>query len=238
MSLDSQREQQLAELQQIIGYTFKDLRVLNNAMTHSSYITAKNEYMLHNERLEFIGDAILDMIVSLYLFKTHTKLPEGQLTRIRANTVCEQSLYHAASKIDLGRFLLLSKGEENSGGRKRVSTLADAFEALIAAIYLDGGITKAKSFVLIHLKETIELSVQSKTLNDYKTFLQEHVQKHSKGKIAYRMLSESGPDHDKCFEMALYLDDKLIGTGSGHSKKDAQQTAAQKAIESMGIENE
>jgi len=236
--LDSKRLQELNEFQSIIGYAFKDIKLLNNALTHSSYIASKNEHLQHNERLEFIGDSILNMIISLYLYKKCKHSPEGHLTRFRASIVCEQSLYNASNKLNLGRFLLLSKGEENTGGRERVSILADAFEALIAAIYLDGGINKAKAFVLANLKDIINDAVQNKILSDYKSYLQEHVQKYGMGKLSYKMVKEEGPDHNKTFEVALYLDNSLIGRGTGHSKKDAQQAAAKEAIASLGVKDE
>lgn len=237
-SIDSKRTGQLKELSDKIGHSFKQLQLLNNALTHSSYVASRNDYLEHNERLEFIGDSVLNMIISLHLYQKCKNAPEGHLTRIRASIVCEQSLYAAADRIGLGKYLLLSKGEENTGGRSRVSILADAFEALIAAVYLDGGIKKARSFVLAGLDDTISDSIQNKLFSDYKSFLQEHVQKNNSGKLNYKMLSEEGPDHNKTFEMALYLDNTLIGKGTGHSKKDAQQAAAKAAIESLGVRNE
>lgn len=232
------RENELKELQIAIGYAFNDAALLNTALTHSSYVANRTEKLEHYERLEFLGDSILSLIISQYIYKHCTEMAEGQLTRIRASIVCESSLYEAAEKINLGKYLLISKGEELTGGRSRASILADAFEALIAAIYLDGGINKAKSFVLGALKDIIKRGIQSKIITDYKSFFQEYIQKSSQAKISYKLLSEEGPAHNRIFEMALMLDDETIGTGSGNSKKEAQQAAAKNAMEKLGIENE
>ncbi|MFZ5352600.1 MAG: ribonuclease III [Bacillota bacterium] len=236
--INSKRASQLKQVQEKIGYSFKDLSLLNTALTHSSYSGSKTEELEHNERLEFLGDSILNMTISLYLYKKCKDMPEGMLTRTRAAIVCEQSLHAASESINIGEYLLMSRGEENTGGRKRASILADAFEALIAAVFIDGGINKARAFVIDALKDTIEASISNKVITDYKSFLQEHVQKYSLGKLIYQLLDEKGPDHDKIFEMALYLDEKLLGSGSGRSKKDAQQAAAKAAIENLGIVHE
>jgi ribonuclease-3 len=237
--ISKERKERLAELERKIGYCFNKKYLLNRAVTHSSYANQLGlPYVEHNERLEFLGDSVLSMIVSQYIFRNCKDLAEGQLTRIRANIVCEQSLYEAADKINLGRFLLISKGEEMTGGRTRISILADAFEAIIAAIYLDGGINKAKPFVLNNLKNIIKQAIQNKIISDYKSFIQEYLQKSNQGKISYKLLSEAGPDHSKIFEMAIMLDDRVLGSGSGNSKKEAQQAAAKDAIEKLGIENE
>ncbi|MDD3704790.1 MAG: ribonuclease III [Clostridiaceae bacterium] len=236
--IDDKRQKQLNEFEGIIGYSFKDINVLNNALTHSSYISSKADLLGHNERLEFIGDAILDMIISLHLYKKCKNSTEGSLTRFRAGIVCEHSLYNASNHLKLGQYLLLSKGEENTGGRKRVSILADAFEAVIAAIYLDGGIKKAKEFILKNLEDIIKDAVEHRIFSDYKSFLQEHIQKNNSGKLSYKLIKEEGPDHDKTFEVALYLNNSLIGRGKGHSKKDAQQAAAGDALVGLGVRDE
>ncbi len=236
--INPKRTVQLEKLQSIIEYSFKKLSLLDTALTHSSFSGSKGHDVEHNERLEFIGDSILDMIISLHLYKKCKHLPEGQLTRMRASIVCESSLREAAEKLQLGEFLQLSKGEEHTGGRRRASILADAFEALLAAIYLDGGINKATHFVISVMGDAIEASIQGRSFSDYKSYLQEQIQKNSTGKLIYKTLKEEGPDHDKLFEMALYLEDELIGTGSGRSKKDAQQAAARAAIEKMGLSYE
>jgi ribonuclease-3 len=237
-AIDDKRLKQLNDFEKIIGYSFKDISILNNALTHSSYIGSKSELLEHNERLEFIGDAILDMVISLYLYKKCKDSPEGSLTRFRAGIVCEQSLYNASNRLKLGQYLLLSKGEENTGGRKRVSILADAFEAITAAIYLDGGIKKSKAFILNNLADIINDAVEHRIFSDYKSFLQEHIQKNNSGKLSYKLTKEEGPDHDKTFEVALYLNNAVIGKGEGHSKKDAQQAAARDAIIGLGVRNE
>lgn len=237
-AIEPERLKQLNEFEKIIGYTFKDISILDNALTHSSYVASKADFLHHNERLEFIGDSILDMVISLYLYKKCNNSPEGSLTRFRAVIVCEQSLYNASVRLNMGQYLLLSRGEENTGGRNRVSILADAFEALIAAIYLDGGAKKSKAFILSNLENTINDAVESRIFSDYKSFLQEHIQKKNSGKLSYKLLKEEGPDHNKTFEIALYLNNSIIGRGTGHSKKDAQQAAARDAIISLGIKNE
>lgn len=237
-SQESRREKELREFQVSIGYCFNNIKLLNTALTHSSYVANRSEELEHNERLEFLGDSVLSMIISKYIFKSCSEMAEGQLTRIRANIVCEQALFSAANKINLGSYLLISKGEELTGGRTRPSILADAFEALIAAIYLDGGISKAKPFVLGMLKNTIKEAVQNKIISDYKSYIQEYIQKNSQGKISYKQLSEEGPDHSKTFKMALMLDEKTLGTGTGNSKKEAQQAAARDAAEKLGIAHE
>jgi len=231
------RLKKLNEFEILIGYSFKNINVLNTALTHSSYISSKSDLLEHNQRLEFIGDAILDMVISLYLYDKCKNSPEGSLTRFRSGIVCEQSLYNASASLKLGDYLLLGKGEENTGGRKRVSILADAFEAVVAAIYIDGGIRRAKTFILANLKETINDAVEHRIFSDYKSFLQEYIQKKNSGKLSYKLLTEKGPDHDKTFEIALYLDNDVIGKGAGHSKKDAQQAAARDAIIKMGVKN-
>lgn len=235
--IDDKRLRQLHEFENLIGYTFKDISILNNALTHSSYVASKTDFLEHNERLEFIGDAILDMIISLHLYRKCKNSPEGSLTRFRAGIVCEQSLYNASNRLKLGEYLLLSRGEENTGGRNRVSILADAFEALIAAIYIDGGIKKSKTFILENMEHIINDAVENRIFSDYKSFLQEHVQKNNSGKLSYKLLREEGPDHNKTFEIALFLNNSVIGRGEGHSKKDAQQAAARDAIVRLGVKN-
>ena len=238
MDINNARKENLLFLQQKIGYTFTDIDILNNALTHSSYVSGKNAGSEYNERLEFIGDSVLNMIVSLFLYSNCKKSKEGQLTRLRANIVCEQSLYMASSKLELGKYILMSKGEENTGGRERTSILADAFEALIAAIYLDGGMKHVQSFILDNLKDTIASAMNNKIMNDYKSFLQEYIQKDNLGVISYVTNKEDGPDHNKLFEVSAYLNDRKIGTASGKSKKEAQQAAAKEAIQLLEAENE
>lgn len=236
--MDDRRLKFLHEFEDIICYKFSEIELLNTALTHSSYAHGHDDLRQYNERLEFLGDSILSMIISFYLYNNLKDMSEGQMTRIRANIVCEKSLFVIARKIKIGEYIFLSKGEENTGGRKRASLLADAVEALIAAIYMDGGIKKAEEFILTFMKDNIESSIKNRIFNDYKSFLQEHVQKYNLGAISYKLLSEKGPDHSKEFQIAVYLDDALVGKGTGKSKKDAQQSAAKEAMIAMKVINE
>ena len=218
--------------QQTIGYTFRNEAYLETAFTHSSF---KNERGLHrdcNERLEFLGDSVLGMISADYFYHNLSHLPEGEMTKRRAACVCEKSLFGFAQEIDLGKYILLGKGEERTGGRKRTSILADAFEAVIAAIYLDGGIDAARDFVLPFLKKA---AMQEPSFSDYKTALQEIIQKNPDEHLSYVLVGESGPDHQKSFEVEVHLNSNVIGSGVGRSKKIAEQAAPKAALELMGI---
>jgi len=218
--------------QQTIGYTFRNEAYLETAFTHSSF---KNERGLHrdcNERLEFLGDSVLGMISADYFYHNLSHLPEGEMTKRRAACVCEKSLFGFAQEIDLGKYILLGKGEERTGGRNRTSILADAFEAVIAAIYLDGGIDAARDFVLPFLKKA---AMQEPSFSDYKTALQEIIQKNPDEHLSYVLVGESGPDHQKSFEVEVHLNSNVIGSGVGRSKKIAEQAAAKAALELMGI---
>lgn len=218
------------QLETIIGYTFKNPILLETALTHTSFANESKTAVHHNERLEFLGDSVLSIVVADYLFHHWKDRPEGDLTRARASLVCESALFEFAKEIDLGRYLRLGKGEERGGGRCRPSVVSDAFEALIAALYLDGGIEVARRFILPFITE-------GKTAGpDYKTRLQEVVQQNPEEKLHYEVEGESGPDHNKSFEMAVYLNSNLIGRGSGHSKKAAEQEAARQALRLMGLE--
>ena len=221
---------QLESLQKLIGYSFKKENHLRTALTHSSYAnearTGEN-----NERQEFLGDAVLSIVVSEYLFKRY-HIPEGELTRLRASVVCEKSLCGFAREINLGSALLLGKGEEQTGGADRPSILADAFEAVIAAIYLDGGIDAAKGFILPFVERSLQS--QADSFYDYKTQLQEIVQQNPGEILSYRMAEESGPDHDKRFVVEVLLNSNVIGRGEGRSKKTAEQDAAKEALSLMG----
>ncbi|MBP3923563.1 MAG: ribonuclease III [Ruminiclostridium sp.] len=224
----------MKELQEKIGYSFKNEKLLEEALTHSSYTNGK--HLKSNERLEFLGDSVLSIVVSKYLFENLTNMPEGQLTKIRAGVVCENALYPFARKIDLGKYIFLGKGEEMTGGRDRHSILADAFEALIAAIYLDGGIEAARSFILPFLPPLDKLKDGRFLLGDYKTVLQEIIQQNPEEKIAYEIAAESGQAHNKQFTANVLLNGQVIGTGIGKSKKEAEQNAAREAIGLMGYE--
>ncbi len=224
----------MKELQEKIGYTFKNEKLLEEALTHSSFTNGK--HLKSNERLEFLGDSVLSIVVSKYLFENLTNMPEGQLTKIRAGVVCENALYPFARKIDLGKYIFLGKGEEMTGGRDRHSILADAFEALIAAIYLDGGIEAARSFILPFIPPLEKLANGKFLLGDYKTVLQEIIQQNPEEKIAYEIAAESGQAHNKQFTANVLLNGQIIGTGTGKSKKEAEQNAAREAISLMGYE--
>lgn len=218
----------LSELEKKIGYTFQDKALLKTAMTHSSYA---NEVRIgrvqYNERLEFLGDAVLEITVSDYLYRSHPDMSEGDMSRMRASIVCEPTLAFCSREFSLGDYLLLGKGEEQTGGRKRESIVSDAMEALIGAIYLDGGIANAKEFINRFILNDIS---NKKLFFDSKTILQEMVQSYSKELLSYRLVSEEGPDHDKQFGVDAVLGEQVIGHGIGHSKKNAEQAAAYDAL--------
>ena len=226
----------LKEFQPVIGYTFNDISYLEQAMTHSSYAGGKNNGS--NERLEFLGDAVLQLTVSRYLYTSMTSEPEGGLTKLRASIVGENSLYNFAKKIDLGKYLYLGKGEEMTGGRDRRSILADAFEALIAAIYLDGGLDEAQQFILRFVPSIEALKSGKVKLGDYKTILQEIIQQNPEERISYEVTEKDGENHHKVFFATVCLNGQAIGSGSGHSKKEAEQAAAKEAIGLMGYETD
>lgn len=224
----------MTDLQNKIGYQFKNPALLNEALTHSSYANEhKSQHIKYNERLEFLGDSVLSIVVSDYIYKNCPELPEGELTKLRASLVCEKSLYEFAKKIDLGKYLILSKGERHNGGADRPSILSDAFEALIAAIYIDGGLAPASKYILNFVIPAIKNS-KKKKINDYKTTLQEIIQKNPGEKLEYVLVKESGPDHNKHFVVEVHLNSNVIGKGGGRSKKEAEQQAAREALELMG----
>ncbi len=222
-----------AILESTIGYTFKNKDFLNTALTHSSYsneLKARGENIMYNERLEFLGDSVLSLVASVYLYKENKNMFEGDLTKIRAGIVCEPALYDYACRINLGDYLKLGHGEEVCGGRRRRSTLADAFEALLAAIYLDGGFECAKKFVLPYLITAAEKLIKEGSSEDFKTILQKFVQQNKGDILEYIMLNEQGPSHQKTFEYAVKLNNNIVGTGTGSSKRDAEQSAAKQAL--------
>jgi ribonuclease-3 len=217
------------ELQNRIGYAFRDEKLMENALTHSSYANERGKSRaFSNERLEFLGDSVLGFVTAEYLFEKYPSRPEGEMTRIRAELVCEQSLAATAEALELGSVLLLGKGEEQNGGRTRKSILADAVEALLAAIYLDGGIVPARAFVLDHI-----LAEKPTELTDYKTALQELVQSTGGVSPQYKIIDEYGPDHAKTFVARVEIEGKPAGEGSGRTKKEAEQSAAKAAMESL-----
>lgn len=220
--------EQLKEFEQIIGYPFKDINLLKNALTHSSYA---NEHHLKkfsdNERLEFLGDAVLEIVSSEFLFLNYQNLPEGDLSKLRASLVCEVTLAYCAKEIHLGNYVLLGRGEDSTGGRHRKSILSDALEAVIGAVFLDGGLESAKTFILKYILTDIE---HKKLFYDSKTSLQELVQAQYQEQLVYQLIDESGPDHNKTFKVEAKLGEQVIGLGVGHSKKAAEQDAAFQGI--------
>ena len=222
-------------LEQKLGYKFNNINLLKNALTHSSYANEVRNGFSSNERLEFLGDSVLSIVVSDYIYKHYPNMPEGELTKLRASRVCEKSLCAFSRELELGSYLMLGKGEDKGGGRERDSILADAFEAVLAAIYLDGGMEPARrhvmNFVLRELKHT-----DDEVFKDYKTALQEIIQRNPEESVTYILIDESGPDHDKSFTVEVRLNSNVIGKGTGKNKKRAEQMAAKEALMLMGEE--
>ena len=222
----------IKDLESAIGYHFRNIQLLQNALTHSSYANERwHNSLLSNERLEFLGDSVLGMLVAEYLYRTFPNRPEGELTRMRADMVCEQTLAAAANRIGIGEHLLLGHGEEQGGGRKRNSILADAMESVIAACFLDGGIEAALKVVQQFI--LVEVPVKKMHNIDYKTQLQELVQQKKNQVLSYTLVGQSGPDHDKQFEVEVALNGTVVGRGTGSSKKRAEQDSARAAIEKL-----
>ena len=222
----------LKDLETAIGYRFQNITLLQNALAHSSYANERwHDSLKSNERLEFLGDSVLGMVVADYLYRTFPDRLEGDLTRMRADMVCEQTLASVANTIGLGEHLLLGKGEEQGGGRSRSSILADALESVIAACYLDGGMEAAVAFIRKFI--LVKVPVTKLHNMDYKTALQEQVQQKKNQVLSYRLVGESGPDHDKQFRVELTLNGQLVGVGTGTSKKRAEQDAAREAMEKL-----
>ncbi|MCL2563968.1 MAG: ribonuclease III [Oscillospiraceae bacterium] len=220
----------MTEIEQKIGYTFSDKTLLQTALTHSSYANeAKQGKNRCNERLEFLGDSVLGFTVAKYLYKHYPDMPEGKMTKLRAELVCEQTLVGIADKLGLGVYLYLGRGEEQGGGRGRPSILADAVEAIFAAVLLDSDIAQAEQIVLGLLGDSLKLE-QGGAVQDYKTALQELVQQKSGQVLSYHLLSATGPDHQKTFEAEVRLNDVPVGIGTGRSKKEAEQVAAAVAL--------
>ena len=222
----------IKDLEVALGYRFNNITLLQNALTHSSYANERwHDSLKSNERLEFLGDSILGMVVAEYLYRTFPERPEGELTRMRADMVCEQALAVVANNLNLGHYLLLGHGEEQCGGRNRASILADAVESVIAATFLDGGMEAARKLI----EKLMQYSVPKNHLRnvDYKTTLQEQVQKKKDQVLSYALIGESGPDHDKRFMVAVSLNGEEIGRGEGSSKKRAEQDAARAALANL-----
>ena len=222
----------MESLENKLGYRFRNRDLLGEALNHSSYANEHRGGLGSNERLEFLGDSVLGFVSAEYLFRLHADLPEGDLTRMRAALVCEQSLYEVAKMLDLGSYLKLGRGEEAGGGRKRQSILADAVEAVFAAVYLDGGIEKARELIVRVLLSRAPAAEERK---DYKTTLQEVVQRRSGQVLTYHMVAQSGPDHNKKFLFEVRLNDRPVGRGEGRSKKEAEQAAARDALENSDM---
>lgn len=221
----------MKELEENIGYKFKNKELLKKALTHTSYAYEHN--IESNEKLEFLGDSILEFVSSIYLFENYRNLKEGEMTKVRATVVCEKSLYKVAKKHNFNDYLYLGKSERMSHGENRPAILADSVEAVIAGIYLDGGMEPAQKFIIENLKEEIEIASQNVGQKDYKTVLQEKLQKAGEVKIEYRIINESGPDHNKTFEALVECDGKKLAKGIGKSKKMAEMEAAKKALENI-----
>ncbi len=215
-----------------LGLHFNEPALLETALVHPSYCQERDQ-VEHNQRLEFLGDAVLDFLVAEYLYNSFPTHAEGELTRIRASLVCERGLYELAQRIELGRYLILGRGEEKSGGRQRKSILADAVEAILGAIYLDQGLDAARDFIIKHYADKIEEAALG-DCQDYKSRLQETVQAHYRDNVKYRVLSEDGPPHNKNFEIGVFFQEHMLGSGWGRSKKEGEQKAAQQAIEALG----
>ncbi len=221
-------------LEDNLKYTFKNPELLSNALAHSSYANETHAKNGSNERLEFLGDSVLSLIVSDYIYKTYQNIPEGELTKLRASLVCEKALCGFSRELEVGKYLKLGKGEAANGGSNRDSLLADAFEAILAAMYLDGGMEVAKSHVMRFILPELESKCVD-TFKDYKTTLQEIIQKNPDERLSYVLVGESGPDHNKTFTVEVHLNSNVIGEGTGSSKKHAEQEAAKQALKLMGV---
>lgn len=231
----------LKSFEKKIGYTYNNLSILVEALTHSSYAnevnaSGKREKKLpYNERMEFLGDSILSLIVSDHLFRKYPDIPEGELTKVRAALVCEKALHTFAERISLGEYIFVGKGEEKAGGRTKSSILADAFESLIASIYLDGSLEKATEFVMKFIPDTFE-KCKNISFHDYKTFLQEVMQKNPEEEIKYEVIEERGPAHNRDFVVEVSINTNVIGRGTAKTKKEAEQLAAREALKLMGYD--
>ena len=221
-------------LERRIQHRFAHPELLETALTHSSFANEqKPQQVQYNERLEFLGDSVLSIVVSQYIFTHYTMLPEGDLSKVRATVVCEKSLASFARRLELGLFLRMGRGEEQNHGRQRDSILADAFEALLAALYLDAGLETVTAFLMPFVEPAVEAAIEGHRFQDYKTELQELIQRKSGQSLSYVLLGESGPDHDKVFTSEVCLNGKPIGSGSGRTKKEAEQSAARAALEAL-----
>ena len=228
--LNGGRRQQLLTLSERLGVKFHDIGLLDQALTHTSYANESKRNTAHNERLEFLGDAVLELASSTYLYAHFPEMPEGQLTKTRASIVCSATLAKLAAGLHLGDYLLLGHGEEMGGGRTRQTNLEDTFESVIGAVYLDRGWDVAKDYVMRQLAPEFEKASRGAILKDYKTILQERVYQKEGQSVAYELVEEIGPDHDKSFTFQVRITGKVMGQGTGHSKKEAEQQAAREAL--------
>lgn len=233
--MDAERQKKLESLEKKVNYSFKDKGLMNMALTHTSYVKGDGRASEHNERLEFLGDAVLELCVSEYLYNRFSEYNEGDMTRLRAQTVCEGALFDVAKGLDLGSVLLLGRGEDHSGGREKPSILSDAVEALIGALYIDGGMDTARRFIMSFIGAAVQSAVSGGPHKDYKTMLQEYVQKRHMGQIAYVLTGSSGPDHNKIFAMNVSIAGTVVGSGEGKTKQEAGQQAAKAALIEIGI---
>lgn len=233
--MNEKRLNELSELMTKLSYSFTDPSLLNTALTHSSYVKGENRASTHNERLEFLGDAVLELCVSEYLYLNYPHMNEGMMTRTRSRAVYEPALYEAAKGIDLGKYIRLSHGEEHTGGRDKPSILSDALEAVIGALFLDGGLECAKAFVLTFAESSVEAAVKSVSAKDYKTLLQEYVQHHHSGELEYTVIGINGPDHKRVFTMQVSIGGVVYGFGSGGTKQEAGQNAAKATLELLNL---
>lgn len=224
----------MESLEKRLDYKFNNVSLLKNALVHSSYANEVRGETRSNERLEFLGDSILSVIVAEHLFNKYPNMPEGELTKLRASLVCEKSLCAFSRELGIGEYLLLGKGEDKNGGRERDSILADAFEAVLASIYIDGGMVAAKKHIFNTVLRDLEHHTDEDSFKDYKTVLQEIIQRNPEESVTYILIDEKGPDHDKTFTVEVHLNSNVIGRGTGKSKKQAEQMAACQALQLMG----
>lgn len=233
--MEFQRRRMLNALEERLGYRFRDLALLDTALTHTSYVKGDGRASAHNERLEFLGDAVLELCTSEYLYLRFPEYDEGAMTRLRAQTVCEGALYEVAREYGLGTLLLLGRGEDHSGGREKPSILSDAVEAVIGALYIDGGMEVAKGFIMRFVHKSVEDAMAGRLIKDHKTMLQEYVQKRHMGQIVYELTGSSGPDHNKTFSMQVLVAGEAVGMGEGRTKQEAGQQAARAALIDFGV---
>ena len=233
--MEFQRRKTLNALEERLEYRYHDLALLDTALTHTSYVKGDGRASAHNERLEFLGDAVLELCTSEYLYLRFPDYDEGAMTRLRAQAVCEGALYQVAREYGLGAMLLLGRGEDHSGGREKPSILSDAVEAVIGALYIDGGMEVAKGFIMRFVHNSVADAMAGRLIKDHKTMLQEYVQKRHMGQIVYELTGSSGPDHNKTFTMRVLVAGETAGIGEGRTKQEAGQQAARAALIEFGV---